>query len=305
MDLGPGAYAAIGAFDGLHRGHQAVVRTMLRAARSVRAPAVVITFRPHPMTVLRPDNAPLALTTRDQRTRLLRAEGVDAVVELPFTPALAAVSAQSFVVEVLCGQGHIRHAFVGADFSFGAGGAGTPDLLVQWGHTAQLDVTVVPLLHLNHQPISSTRIRQALREGRVSMARRMLGRPYSLEGMVVHGDLRGRELGFPTANIIPAEHVALPLDGVYAVMARVKMDRDKFGRALPGIANLGIRPTFSGETRRLETHIFEFDDVLYGESLEVAFMRRIRSERRFPNTEALRVQMARDVRRARRLLGQY
>ncbi len=257
------------------------------------------------MTVLRPDNPPLALTTSDQRIRLLRAEGVDALVELPFTSSLAAVSAQSFVVDALCGQGHIRHAFVGADFSFGAGGTGTPDMLVQWGKEADLDVMVVPLLHLNHQPVSSTRIRQALREGRVSMVRRMLGRPYSLEGTVVHGDLRGRELGFPTANIIPAEHVALPLDGVYAVMARIKTERDRFGRALPGVANLGMRPTFSGELRRLETHIFEFEDELYGESMEVSFMRRIRSERRFPNAEALRAQIAHDVRRARRLLGQY
>jgi riboflavin kinase/FMN adenylyltransferase len=299
-------FLAIGTFDGLHRGHQAVLAALLAAARRERAPAAVLTFVPHPLAVLRREGAPPALTTPEQRARLLAAMGLDALVELPFDPELARVGAAEFVQEYLCRRARARRAFVGAEFTFGAGGRGTPETLAVLGRQAcGLETTTVPLVRYRGEPISSTRIRHALQAGRAGLAARLLGRPFALEGEVVPGERRGRSLGFPTANVELPTGVAVPARGVYAVRARL-LDADG-APAEPGwagVANLGLRPTFAGDAVRLEVHLFDFHgEELYGRRLEVAFLRRLRGERRFPNAEALRQQIARDVARARALVA--
>jgi riboflavin kinase/FMN adenylyltransferase len=297
-------YLAIGTFDGLHRGHRAVIAAMLRQARRDRVPAAVLTFTPHPAAVLRPAEAPPLLVDYATRAELIAEMGVDALVELPFTPCLAAVRPAAFVEDHLCRRARARRVFVGEDFTFGAGATGTPATLAVLGRQAcGLETTVVPLLHYRGAPISSTRIRQALREGRPGLAARLLGRPFALRGTVVPGDRRGTALGFPTANVLPPPELALPAPGVYAVRARLLDAPGQGAEALPGVANLGRRPTVGGGELRLEVHLLRWSGDLYGRRLEVAFVRRLRGERTFASLEALRAQIARDAARAASLLG--
>lgn len=302
-DLGQAPYLAIGTFDGVHLGHRSVVRGMTRAARAARAPAVVLTFVPHPLAVLRPEAVPPLLTAYAARADLLWGLGIDALVELPFTRELAAVPAEVFVEEYLCRRARVRSVFVGADFTFGARGAGTPELLAQAGaRSCGLRVEIVPLRLQGGSPISSTRIREALRAGRPGAAARLLGHPFVLAGVVGQGDRRGRTIGFPTANLVPDPRLARPAAGVYAVRCRILGEREP-GPWRPAVANLGSRPTVGGGDSRLEVHLLGFQGDLYGTSLEVAFIRRLRGERRFPDLEALRRQIARDAARAGGLLG--
>jgi riboflavin kinase/FMN adenylyltransferase len=295
-------YLAIGSFDGVHRGHAAVLQALLRAARRDGASAVVLTFSPHPLAVLRPEGAPPTLTTSAQRVRLLEAMGLDALVELPFDEELAAVPAGAFVAEYLCRRARARRAFVGADFTFGAGGAGTAAMLATLGREAcGLETEIIPLVWLDGAPVSSTRIRQALRDGRPALAARLLGRPYSVLGPVVAGERRGRDLGFPTANVDVPTGTALPAPGVYAT--RVCLRAAAAPGCWNGVANLGLRPTFDGTSLRLEVHLLDFDGDLYGAEVEVAFIRRLRGERRFRDVGALRRQIGRDIARARMLLA--
>ncbi len=296
-------YLAIGTFDGVHRGHAAVIRALLARARADGAPAGVLTFTPHPVAVLSPDAAPPLLTDYERRADLLGDLGVDALVQLPFTKVLANVRPSAFVQDHLCRRAGARRVFVGADFTFGARAAGTPDTLAVLGRQCcGLETTVIPLLRAQGVPISSTRIRQALRDGQPGLARRLLGRPFALAGVVVAGERRGRALGFPTANVVPPPGLALPALGVYAVRCRI-LDGDPGAAAgLPGVANLGQRPTVAGEEVRLETHLLGYDGDLYGRTVEVLFLRRLRGERRFSNLEALRRQIARDAARAASLL---
>ena len=303
-DCATAPYLAIGTFDGLHRGHLAVLAALLRAGRLAAAPCAVLTFVPHPLSILSPQGAPLALTTGAQRIRLLTALGLDALVELPFDRTLASLSPAEFVAEYLCRRARVHHAFVGADFTFGAGASGTAETLAVLGsQLCQLRVTTVPLVTAGGTPISSTRIRQVLRDGHPGLAARLLGRPFALEGVVQPGDRRGATLGFPTANVSLSSAVVWPAPGVYA--ARVAVVDGPGGADLqPGIANLGVRPTFGGATEpRLEAHIFDFQGDLYGKTVEVQFIRRLRGERKFVGSAALRAQIARDAARARRVLA--
>lgn len=298
-ELGAAPFLAIGTFDGVHRGHRSVIRTMVAAAHQEGAPAAALTFRPHPVAVLRPEAAPLLLSTYERRAELLGSLGIDALVELPFTPELAAVPAASFVQDFLCGHGGARAVFVGADFTFGAGAEGSAASLAAHGRQHGLRVRVVPLRRYRGAPIGSTRIREALRLGRVGEASAMLGQPFALSGTVQAGEQRGRALRFPTANLVPDPTLVQPATGVYAVGAR----RVGIPGAWPAVANLGSRPTVDGRSILLEVHLLDFGGDLYGQVLEVAFIRRLRAERRFPNLEALRAQIARDVARARQVLG--
>ncbi len=295
-------FVAIGTFDGVHRGHRAVLQTMVQAARLAKAPAVVLTFVPHPLTILRPEEAPPLLMSYEQRAELLCGTGAEALVELPFNGELAHTSPATFVQRHLCQQARARRVFVGADFSFGARGAGRPETLAVLGRQAcGLETTVVPLLESQGLPISSTRIRQALREGRPALAARLLGGPFSPHGEVRRGRQLGAELGFPTANLVPPTGVVCPEQGVYAAWGRT-LGPEGPGPWRPAVANLGRRPTVDGENVVLEVHLLGFSGDLYGQRLEVAFLRRLRGERRFPNVDALRAQIGRDAARAATIL---
>ena len=307
-ELARSPYFAIGTFDGLHRGHRAVLAALLRAARRDAAPAVVLTFAPHPMAVLRPQGGPPALTTGAQRVRLLGAMGLDALVELAFDRELAAVPAADFVREYLCRRAGARRAFVGADFTFGAAAGGDADALAALGRKAcSLETTVVPLVRAGGAPVSSTRIRVALHDGRPGLAARLLGRPYALEGPVVPGDRRGATLGFPTANVAIPAGVAVPAPGVYATRTAVvamAAAPEQPAAWWDGVANLGVRPTFAGGgALRLEVHLLDFTGDLYGAVVEVQFIRRLRGERRFADVATLRAQITRDIARARAVLA--
>ncbi len=293
-------FLAVGTFDGVHRGHQAVIQAMLRAARADGALAAVLTFVPHPLAVLRPEQAPDLLSSPDQRARHLETLGVDALVELRFDAALAEVAAVTFVQEYLCRRAGARRAFVGADFRFGARAAGTAETLAVLGRQAcGLQTGIVPLVRAEGGTISSTRIRKALADGRPGLAARLLGHPFALQGRVVPGERRGRTIGFPTANLVPTAGLACPAAGVYAVRCRIEG-----GPWLAGVANLGRNPTTGPDGPfQLEVHLLGgFGEDLYGRDLEVAFVRRLRGERRFPDLEALKAQIARDAARAQRLL---
>ncbi len=299
-DLGGPApwFVAVGKFDGIHRGHRAVLRAMLKAAAREGARAAALTFEPHPMEVLRPGSLPPLLASREDRARLLLETGVDPVVELKFDAAMAAVTAEAFVRD-LAVRGHARRLYAGPDWRFGHRGAGTVELAREVGRPLGLDVVTLPVTLWHGVPISSSRIREALLEGRVAHGREMLGRIYDVPGTVVHGKGRGAGIGFPTANVEVSHRLVLPEAGVYAVRVQVE------GTWRRAVANLGVRPTFgSGGPQTLEAHIFDFAGDLYGAQVRVAFVSRLRGEHRFAGVEALRAQIAHDAERARAILAQ-
>ena len=288
----PGPVATVGNFDGLHRGHRAIIDRVLERGRGSGAATLVITFDPHPLRVIAPERAPLLLTTRRQKLALLEAAGIDLVLVLPFTQELAAMSAAAFVGRVLVEGLRLREAYVGANFNFGRGREGNADLLVRLCEERGVRAGRVEEVKILDSPVSSSRIRRALLSGEVELARALLGRPYAVEGRVVHGDSRGAALGFPTANIEPANEL-VPQDGVYVSEAIVD------GSAQPSVTNIGTRPTFGAASRAIETHILDSPGDLYGRSLEVRFLARLRQELKFDSPKALIGQIERDVRRAR------
>lgn len=293
---------AVGNFDGVHRGHQALVSAALACAGALGRPAVALTFDPHPAQVLAPERAPRRLMTSSQKQEALAALGVDVLAVLPFTSRLAALSPEEFVAQVLKGALGASSVVVGEGFRFGAGRAGDVALLRLLGGQSGFDLVEVEAVREGSLPVSSTRIREALAAGDVLAAATLLGRPYFVDGLVVRGEARGRTLGFPTANLAP-ENEILPRSGVYAARVRVG---DGAGEGEPGsaVVNLGFRPTFGegGGEPRLEAHLLDFAGELYGQTLRVSFMARLRDERRFPGKDALRAQIGEDVARARAVL---
>ncbi|HWV25645.1 MAG TPA: bifunctional riboflavin kinase/FAD synthetase [Aeromicrobium sp.] len=284
----------IGAFDGVHRGHQELVR---RAA-ATGLPAVAVTFDPHPTAVFAPDHAPRRLTTVERRVELLRAAGADEVRVLAFDREMAAWSPREFIDRVLCAQLSARAVVVGANFTFGSKAAGTCDLLREAGPDAGFTVDEVALLG-GPIPWSSTRVRAAIADGDMRAAADILGRPHEIEGVVSRGEQRGRELGFPTANVPVDERFAVPPDGVYAAwFVRAS------GERLPAATSVGTNPTFGEHERRVESYVLDRDDLdLYGESVRVEFVERLRGMDTFDGVDALLAQMARDVDAARLVLG--
>ena len=292
----------IGVYDGVHLGHQAVIRQVRRLASESSAKSVVVTFDRHPASVVRPESAPKLLTDDDQRMELLRATGIDATAIVTFDEAQAAESPTSFVERVLVGALGVRTIVVGEDFHFGAHRAGNVALLRELGLTH--DFTVVPLELINREdgvdePVSSTAIRRALAGGNVALACSMLGRPFEARGAVVTGDQRGRLLGFPTANVEVPNRVCLPADGVYAGT----YERPD-GSTHPCAINLGRRPTFyeHADHSLLEAHLIDFDGDLYGEAAKVRFEHFLRSERKFDGIDALVAQLKRDVEATRSIV---
>jgi riboflavin kinase/FMN adenylyltransferase len=298
---GPGPFSrtvvTVGNFDGVHLGHRAILGRVTARAKELGSQPVALTFDPHPVKMLRPQaNLPM-LTTPEQKFRLLKEAGMDAVVVLPFTQEFAAIPARDFVVRYFVESLKAREVVVGHDYNFGHQREGNIDLLKELGQTLGFTVQVVWAVEVNGAVVSSSLIRAMLKLGKVEEANELLGRPYSVSGQVIVGKGRGAKLlGIPTANIRP-ENDLLPASGIYAVVAQ-------WGeKILPGVANIGTCPTFDNETAlSLEVHIFDFAGDLYGENLSVAFIARLREERRFPSIEALGAQIRADIAAARQVL---
>jgi len=297
--LTKGGALALGNFDGVHRGHQAVIQTARDYARAHAMPARVLTLEPHPREVFQPQAAPFRLTPPPVKERLLRGLGVDDVITLTFTPELAALSAQRFVDEILVRDYGAQHIVAGSDFVFGHKRGGDMrflrDALAPYGIGL---AEVAPFCDAGGLAFSSSRTREALQQGDVAAARRILGRPWSIAGLVARGAQRGRGFGFPTANI-PLDGYLRPKFGVYAVTARRVGEQVRHR----GVANIGNRPTFDGVNEWLEAHLFDFDAELYGQEWEVELLHFLRPEQAFSGLEALREQIMRDVVGAKGLLG--
>jgi riboflavin kinase/FMN adenylyltransferase len=292
-----GSIVALGNFDGFHLGHQAVVSRAVARAFHERRPVIVATFDPHPVAFFKPDVPPFRLTTLDQREELFRHAGADGMLVFEFGPALAAMDAEEFVAEVLGRQIGSAGVITGDDFSFGKGRRGDVALLAKVGAEHSIATEAVAQVELEGERISSGRIREALIDGDIGFATRMLSRDYAIHGVVRRGDQRGRELGYPTANLRLADYQR-PKYGIYAV--RVTLED---GTEHPGVASLGVRPTFDPPEELLEAHLFGFEGDLYGRKIEIALHAYIREERKFDGVEALVAQMRNDDAQARRLLA--
>jgi riboflavin kinase/FMN adenylyltransferase len=286
----------VGNFDGVHRGHQALVAAVVARAREAGGLAVALTFDPHPANVLRPGQAPAALSTLAQKEEILVSLGVDRVAVLPFDASAATLSPEAFARDVLAGTLGARHVVVGESFRFGQRRAGDAPLLRALGDSLGFGVTAVPPVEEGGRPVSSSRVREALASGDVRAAAALLGRPYFVDATVVHGDGRGRTIGVPTANL-QRENEVLPARGVYAAQCRVGT-----GAPRPAVVNVGRRPTFGSGRVTVEAHILDFEGDLYGARVRLEFQERLRDERRFDGVEALVAQVRDDVRRARALL---
>lgn len=289
--------ATIGNFDGVHRGHRLLLDQTRRQARSIKGPALAITFDPHPFVLLRPGHPLLPLTTLANRTRLLHDAGADEVLILHTTPGLLALTAGEFFHEVLRKPLHVQALVEGMNFRFGHDREGTVATLGEMCRASGVALTVAPPEMHKEQPVSSSRIRTSLSEGNVEEAAALLGRAYALEGTVGVGQQRGRQLGFPTANLTGVQTL-IPRDGVYAV--RVHLD----GQTWPGAMNLGPNPTFGETERKVEVHLIGFKDDLYQKTLQVDFLARLRDTRPFANRQELIDQLERDVREAEAVANQ-
>lgn len=296
LDHAP-SVVTIGNFDGVHRGHQVLLRRAVTLASELGARSVAVTFDPHPTAVLRPDAEPPRLQTLEDRIACLEEAGVDVVVVLPFTRELASWSPAVFVEEVLAGALEAVRVVVGTNFRFGHKAAGDVVTLLELGEEHGFAPEAVTLLELDGRRISSSAIREHLTDGDLAWVVRALGRPYLLHGEVVRGDGRGKGIGFPTANLDVDTGVAIPATGVYAGHAEVG------GERYPAVTNVGLRPTFDGTVRTVEVHVLDLDRDLYGQRIGFSFEHRIRAEERFDGVDALVAQIGRDVARARGLLG--
>jgi riboflavin kinase/FMN adenylyltransferase len=289
-----GTVVTVGTFDGVHLGHAAVLEEIGERARRSGLHSVLVTFDRHPLTVVRPALAPYLLTTPDEKKEILAQRGPDYVAFLPFTPRLSRFSPDDFVRRILVDRFRVRELVIGYDHGFGRSRSGDIELLTSLGGELNFEVDVVEAIRADGRPVSSTAIRDLVAEGRVERAARMLGRPYSFRGPIVHGLGRGHDLGFPTANIsAPGGSKLLPCQGIYAVRASLRTEiRD-------GLLHLGPRPTFAGSPPSIELYILDFDRLIYGETVRVEFLRRLRDVRPFDSAEALVRQMRRDERSAR------
>ena len=300
---GERSVVTIGAYDGVHLGHRAVIGEVRRLAGATGSRSVVVTFDRHPATIVRPESAPRLLTDSEQRLELLAETGIDAVVLIRFDTDQASENPAEFVERVLVGALGVRTVVVGDDFHFGAGRAGNVALLREVGASHDFDVQPMPLIPREDgvdEPISSTAIRRALAGGDVEIATALLGRAFEARGQVVLGDQRGRLLGFPTANVEVPNQICLPADGVYAGW----YERPD-GSVHPCAMNLGRRPTFyaHADSSLLEAHLIDFQDDLYDEAAKVRFTHFLRSERKFDGFDAIKQQLALDIEHARSVLG--
>ncbi len=288
-----GAVVALGNFDGFHLGHQAVVGRAVQRGAHERRPVIVATFDPHPVRHFKPDLPPFRLTSLDQRQALFAAAGADAMLVFEFGARLAATTAEDFVGEVLGQQIDAAAVVTGEDFTFGRGRAGNATVLRQLGKAHGIDAETVAPVSLDGEPVSSSRIREALRAADPGAAMRLLTRPFAIAGIVERGDGRGHELGWPTANVRLGSYLR-PAYGIYAVRVRLEDGSER-----DGVASLGIRPMFEPPEELLEANLFDFDGDLYGRTIEVMLHHYLRPEAKFEDLDALMRQMAKDAEAAR------
>lgn len=299
----------IGNFDGIHRGHQHLMHELRALAETLGAMPVIVTFEPHTLMVVRPDIDVHVLTTTAEKLALAKQYGhIDESIVIHFTPAVVAMSATEFM-DSLCTRFRVQGLVVGANFSLGRNRMGDTTFLEQYGREHNIEIRALPLEEDEQTRISSTRIRVLVGEGKIEEANVLLGHPALISGIVQHGDERGRQLGFPTANLVPEAHRLVPADGVYAVRVRIQeaestvsSDSPLASNVYKGVANIGVRPTFNGTERRIEVHIFDADLNLYGKHLAVYFIARLRGEQRFSGIEALKAQISSDAQQARQRL---
>lgn len=292
-----GVVATIGGFDGVHRGHQALLAEVVAKSRELGLPSAVISFEPSPREFFLGEAAPARLQRLREKCQLLEACGIDRFVCLRFNEQLRALSAEEFVKQVLCEALDVRWLVVGHDFKFGRGRAGTVEGLKQWGKQFGFGVEEFAAHCVEASRVSSTLVREALAVGDLARAAELLGRPYSISGRVVHGQKLGRKLGFPTANLRLQRRV-IPLNGIFAVRAT-----GAGLRAAPAVASLGTRPVVQGVEPLLEVHVFDYAGDLYGQQLQVDFIERLRDELMFPTLDAMVERMQQDAAEARRILG--
>ncbi|MEH0829346.1 MULTISPECIES: bifunctional riboflavin kinase/FAD synthetase [unclassified Micromonospora] len=302
-DAAPGGWGrsvvTIGVFDGVHKGHQATIGHAVARARELGVRSVVVTFDPHPAEVVRPGSHPAVLTEPARKAELIEALGVDVLCVVPFTPEFSRLPAEAFVHDILVEHLHAALVVVGDNFRFGHRAAGDVALLERLGRTFGFGVEGAPLVAEAGTVFSSTYIRSCVDAGDVAAAAAALGRPHRVEGVVVRGDQRGRELGYPTANLLCHRHAAIPADGVYAA----RLVRRGQPEPLAAAVSIGTNPTFSGRERRVEAYALDFSGDLYGERLALDFVAHLREQRRYDAIEPLVAQIAEDVERTRRALG--
>ena len=291
-----GAVIALGNFDGVHSGHQHVIGLARDMADKAGGPLIVATFDPHPVRLFKPEAEPFRLTTLDQREELFAREGADGMLVFQFTREFAATTAEDFFEHHIVGKLGATGVVTGVDFTYGSGRVGNAERLSKQCDRVGLDCRAVDPVAEGGEVISSSRIRDALKAGDPQEAARLLTRPFAMRGKVVHGDKRGREIGYPTANLELGNYQR-PKFGIYAVTGHLPD-----GRVLNGAANIGVRPTFEPPKELLEPYFFDFSEDLYGQEIEVAFHHFIRPEQKFDGLDALKEQMASDCKRARELL---
>ena len=283
----------LGVFDGLHLGHQQIRRTVVDRAMAVKSVATAITFDPHPRAVLYPESAPPLLQTLDQRLANLEVLGIEQAIVIPFTREFAGQPAEGFLSDIIHDRLHAKEVYLGKGFAFGKDRGGNIDLLRSMSEKLGFTADEIDEVQLRGLRISSSRIRKLLDEGRINLARRMLGRPYGVEGVIIRGNRRGHTIGFPTANLKPHNRV-IPRYGVYATATLID------GTWRKSITNIGVRPTFESDADpSIESYIFDFDGDLYGDVLRVRFLHRIRDERKFNGIDELKAQIEKDSSRAR------
>jgi len=290
-DAGPSA-VALGAFDGIHLGHRAILGTAVTEAQLGKLRALACTFDRHPMEVLQPDRAPLPITTLEERLELIAETGIDTTVVIPFTPAVAGIEAKAFVQDVLVGTLRAHEIVVGFNHRFGRGARGDAELLESLAAPLGFRAHIVPALTVDGVAVSSSEIRAALQRGDLGATARLLGRPYSIRGSVVRGAGRGRTLGFPTANVKTDRPLGLPV-GVY--VCRLAADTQEH----PAVVNVGFRQNFGETEIAIEAHVLDFTGDLYDQRVALTFVRRLREERKFPSVDALKAQIAQDIAAAR------
>ena len=296
-ELAQDTVVTFGVFDGLHIGHQDVLEQVRERADSDKLASVLFGFYPHPLLFLAPEKCPPVLMCLPKRIEILEQLGFDIAIFVNFNEKIASMSPRTFVDSILQELCRAKHVVVGYACQFGKDREGNAQILESMGQQSEFGVTIVPSTQLNGLPVHSTRIRQAIARGDLGLATQLLGRIYSMSGTIVQGEGRGRQLGFPTANIEPGEQLCPP-NGVYAI--RVKLANQVFD----GVLNIGIRPTFNGTKLQVESHLFDFDEIVYGETIEIFFIEKIRNERRFSNMHALVQQIHRDIAVANEILVQ-